>query len=673
MIRPIYTCRREFAAGGGKKFRAGCAADRWRCGGRNADANSFQADLVSNHHAGQGVPDAVSENHPPKPQFALAIGIVGHKPNRLAKDEETLKAAEAAIHAKVDEVFAAIAQTAKSVRSRYGDYFSGDSVLSVVSALAEGADTIAAQAALDRKEKDFVLDAPLPFAIAVYEDDFKTDGAKVDYRQLLDRARSVLALPGERKGPTDTDAEGKRKESRSYEAVGLTVLSQSDILLAIWDGGESRGRGGTTDILNAAARSGTPVIHIDIDGKTANLRWGGLDDYPVSVTLLQDLRPAPLDGAILDRLVDRLVRPPILPTERAALNKYFEEQPKVFNLRFEFPLLLTAFCIKGIHYGDVRPDGPDKLAAELASFIAPARGDIGIIAYAYGRADAIGVRFGQRFRSAFVLNFVLAAVAVVLAVVSLHFHDFKPWFVFIEIILIASVMTNTRIGQEGRWHRRWVEARELAERLRAAALLWVLGARPANLTSVEPTWTGWYARSVLRAQGMRPGSLDQEGLEIARRVMSRLLRDQCRYHVRTVRRMHRLERRLEKFGLWLFQLTFWVAVVFVLGALVMMIFKIQFLHDWDMFVAYTVTILAAGLPALATASYGIRVIGDFDGMARRSRRTRAALRRVITATHYDPPDIAVLRARANEASEAMLGDVSSWRLSAESRGLAIPG
>ena len=35
---------------------------------------------------------------------------------------------------------------------------------------------------------------------------------------------------------------------------------------------------------------------------------------------------------------------------------------------------------------------------------------------------------------------------------------------------------------------------------------------------------------------------------------------------------------------------------------------------------YAVTALTAGLPVLATASYGIRVIADFEGMAKRSER-----------------------------------------------------
>ena len=78
---------------------------------------------------------------------------------------------------------------------------------------------------------------------------------------------------------------------------------------------------------------------------------------------------------------------------------------------------------------------------------------------------------------------------------------------------------------------------------------------------------------------------------------------------------------------------------------------------------------------LATATYGIRVIGDFEGIARRSERAHKSLQDQIKALSQNevPPDLDILRRRARAACEAMLGDVSSWRLAAESRGLAIPG
>ena len=62
------------------------------------------------------------------------------------------------------------------------------------------------------------------------------------------------------------------------------------------------------------------------------------------------------------------------------------------------------------------------------------------------------------------------------------------------------------------WHGRWVEAREVAERLRTALPLWALGLRPAFFPGEEPTWTGWYARAAVRMQGLRAGNLNPGGL-----------------------------------------------------------------------------------------------------------------------------------------------------------------
>ena len=86
-----------------------------------------------------------------------------------------------------------------------------------------------------------------------------------------------------------------------------------------------------------------------------------------------------------------------------------------------------------------------------------------------------------------------------------------------------------------------------------------------------------------------------------------------------------------------------------------------------------ITALAAGLPALATASYGIRVIGDLEEIAQRSDRTYKSLRRLITAVKHDALALNRLRNRARSAAEVMLGDVSSWRVATESRTLNIPG
>ena len=92
----------------------------------------------------------------------------------------------------------------------------------------------------------------------------------------------------------------------------------------------------------------------------------------------------------------------------------------------------------------------------------------------------------------------------------------------------------------------------------------------------------------------------------------------------------------------------------------------------DRAVVFLATALSASLPALASAIYAIRGIGDFGGGARRSERTRAALQVLRKEVVRDADDLRSLRVLARAAAEAMLGDVASWRLATESRALDIP-
>src|SRR3954468_4556973 len=190
---------------------------------------------------------ATISKHPPKPRFALSIGVVGHRPNRLPKEHEK----RAKVQADVERVLDEFAEAAKRAHSDHRHLFaSGAETLTLVTELAEGADTIAAKAALAR---GFKLDVVIPFPRNEYEKDFLSAGhaanvagqfagdrkaqeALAGFDELIARARSVLELPGRRKPEDGAEDKLGLEEGRAYEATGLTVLSQSDVLLAIWDG-----------------------------------------------------------------------------------------------------------------------------------------------------------------------------------------------------------------------------------------------------------------------------------------------------------------------------------------------------------------------------------------------------------------------------------------------------
>jgi hypothetical protein len=539
--------------------------------------------------------------------------------------------------------------------------------LSLLTALAEGADTIAANAATQH----YLIDVVLPFAPDVYSQDF--NGAALDdFQALCNEARSTLVLPGKRELPRrDYDPEA----NKAYEAAGLTVIGNCDILLTVWDEGESGGRGGTTEMLAVAASLDVPIIEIDAGGaKPTRVRWSGLEKFPVRTNRL-DALPSKALGDALPQLMDDLVRPPDKPAELAGLRRHFKARFHCGNPGWAYPALQAVLFVRRPQPVDLFPERVRGLFTSFLSLLRPAVGK-GLppsnLLRAYAWADAIGLYFAQFFRSAFVLNFFVAAFAVAAALLSL-FHrnaDLPPK---IEILFILIVAANTILGRHYGWHNRWFEAREVAERLRVASVLWMLGVKPQSFSGNEPAWTGWYVRALVRMQPLRSCSFDRAALDGARAATLNILRDQCEYHARNAHRMKRLEVRLEWFGIVLFTTTVLVVVdhLFHLGALHCLMDGVLHQMGWN--VHNFPIALSAFLPVLATATYGIRVIGDFEGAARRSERAHESLSQQIAALRQDPENLELLRRRARAAGEIMLGDVASWRLAVESRGLAIPG
>jgi len=605
----------------------------------------------------------MSAPHPPKPRLALSVGVVGHRPNRLPKDKAGLDK----LTANIEAALKAVAEGARQAHARYREYFDGGPDLTIVSALAEGVDRMAVHAAF---ALGYTLDAPLPFPQDVYEGDFPD--AVAEFHDLLKhpRTRSVLTLPGHKTaglapGGRDPEAE------RAYESVGLTVLGQSDVVLVVWDGKASAGRGGTTEMIQTAIRAGLPIIYVDAKAQAeTKILWEGVTLTSSAAEVIDEIPTKKMDE--LGPIINILVRPPEDEEERKSLNGYFEEKSHHRLMRPEFPLLMYAARVRAFRRSDTRAPDPDKLTTEFAATAKAitASEKIAILAQAYGWSDALGVYFAQTFRGAFIMSFAFGALAVVIAALSLFAPDWKPLFVFIELIFIVAVLFNTRYANKRDWQRRWVEPREIAERLRVALPLWALGTRPNSFSGEEPSWTGWYVRALIRQQGLRSGPLDSS--DTAKKMLEDLLIGQCKYHKEiTVTRMAGLHRRLERSGGWLFAGTLFVAIIYLAFVGICWFVEAEVPQPADEYIKHFVAAVSAALPAIATACYGIRVTGDFEGIALRSERTHAALDKLIAQIKRDPPDLNILRTRARAAADAMLGDVSSWRLAAESRSLTL--
>ncbi len=158
--------------------------------------------------------------------MSLTIGVTGHR--ILAEQEKIAAGVDAAL---------------ERIVARYPDRR-----LVALSALAEGADRLVVERILRRSGAG--LRALLPLPRAQYLADFGTERSRREFLDLLARAEEVVEL-----------SPGATREA-SYEAVGIQVVDQCDVLIAIWDGEDAQGQGGTGAIVERARARGVPLAWV---------------------------------------------------------------------------------------------------------------------------------------------------------------------------------------------------------------------------------------------------------------------------------------------------------------------------------------------------------------------------------------------------------------------------
>jgi hypothetical protein len=117
-----------------------------------------------------------------------------------------------------------------------------DRALVGISCLADGADTLFAQAVLDAGGQ---LRVVVP--AAGYRDCLPAPHHAV-YDALLAAATTVTTL------------DHVESDAAAHLDASLRMLADADRLLAVWDGEPARGPGGTADVVAAAHERGLPVI-----------------------------------------------------------------------------------------------------------------------------------------------------------------------------------------------------------------------------------------------------------------------------------------------------------------------------------------------------------------------------------------------------------------------------
>lgn len=198
----------------------------------------------------------MAEPAAPRP-VVVNVGITGHRAGALtAPVVRSLRPAVFIVFRQLRETALSLQQSEEALCSVT------EARLNLHTALASGADQMAAICA---RSSGYYVSALLPFEANEYRKDF-APGEELDgFEQALEAADEIVALPGDR-----------AELENAYVLVGQSLVRIADVMIAIWDGEQARGPGGTGHVVAIALENGVPVIHIDIEPGTDALRMRAL-------------------------------------------------------------------------------------------------------------------------------------------------------------------------------------------------------------------------------------------------------------------------------------------------------------------------------------------------------------------------------------------------------------
>jgi hypothetical protein len=219
------------------------------------------------------------ESGTPKP-IVLNVGITGHRAGALAAPlVRTLRPTVYTVFRQLRDATLRLQQTEDAFCSATA------AELRLHTPLATGADQIAAICA---RSSGYFVRALLPFEPSEYRKDF-TSGEELDsFEQALAAADEIVALPGDR-----SNLEG------AYVQVGESLVRTADLMIAIWDGEQGRGPGGTAHVVELALQSSVPVLHLDIDRGSDKVRMRALVDGDETKPFAKSLRDPDLYSRVL--------------------------------------------------------------------------------------------------------------------------------------------------------------------------------------------------------------------------------------------------------------------------------------------------------------------------------------------------------------------------------------
>jgi hypothetical protein len=564
--------------------------------------------------AGDAEEDGAAQGRIP---FQLRIGVTGHR--KLPEGKDLIKAVN-------DAIDLAISRSGYSAADRHTPL-----KLTVVSALAEGADRIVAREVLDRNGS---LVCVLPVAktdLELYRADFESEESKQEFDDLHGRAQQVIA-PREHISPEQRDA--------GYLWAGQEVARRSDVIIAIWDGQAPRGVGGTADLIlwlrnrdnkmrprRVLQESGP--LRIIVHTSAGRPPYASVDEappYDVAANAAQSRLKRDWDG------LEAFNRKHFDPADWQRWTKEMTEQLAPDEYR-QWPRL---------------------------------NGLLTLIAPPLIRADQEAMAAQWWFRWSSYALFGFTALATILAALqAIVFTGTWALTVGELALIVASVMI---VFLERGWknnNKHWFVYRFLAERLRTAFYLLVAGRAPevdfdVGGTMEQPAQNDWVQRAftaILAGGDPGKGHITEDPETLSSLIRAHWMTGQLRYFERTSKKMMRRHHTVVG-------LLYGVLGVTIVAAL------LHSLRMWSLHSGATEALImcAIGLPAVAGALSNVRSLREFSRHA--FRYTRMA---DVIYTYLDEfgeePTLHEIGLAAEKVGSLLTAETRDWLVEVSSHGI----
>jgi len=365
----------------------------------------------------------------------LIVGVTGHRD--LLNDELDI------LKVSVRDFFNQVASAAPEL------------TLSLISPLAEGADQLVAEVAM---EMNIPVTALLPMPVDYYRQDFQ-GAALQKFNELLavcDVIELSLKSPGEAGSSLDEDT-----KEQQYVKMGAYLAAHSHILLALWDGKDSHWPGGTSRVINFhqydtmdPTKDGDYLSPINFTEDESDLV------YHIRCSRRSNEQSLSIDdsGTGIWSTRDSLE-----PKTKQIPARYLGVFRRMAEFNRDAAAIVPAITGKGLI--------PTELEAPFDS-------GIELISAQFVKADALARHFQSRMFIAVRTGFVLILLAGLCFIIyaDLFSNDMMIYGYLIFVLAIFIVFGFERISG---WKRKYLDYRVLAEALRVQ-FYWSLASVRSN-------------------------------------------------------------------------------------------------------------------------------------------------------------------------------------------------